>query len=308
MQFIFKNSEKSPLGALAWGELFAKAGFPPGVANFVSGGGNTGALLASHMGISKISFTGSVVAGRKVNEAAIRSNLKRCTLELGGKSAVLIFDDADIENALVHCSQSFLANSGQACVAGSRALVQESIAPKFIEALKTRYEGLSHAMGDTMDPSTFLGPVADKAQFAHVMSFIEDGKKDGAPLVGGNRKGQKGNFIEPTIFLNPPKDSKVFKEEIFGPVLTLSTFKTEAEAIAIANDTTYGLSAQIYSNDITRVLRVAAQLECGNVGVNAFHNPNVFAPFGGTKQSGIGREAGKAGLMAWLESKTISIK
>jgi len=157
-----------------------------------------------------------------------------------------------------------------------------------------------------MDPNTFLGPVADKAQFNSVMSFIEDGKKNGEPLVGGSRKGKAGNFIEPTIFLNSPRDSKIWKQEIFGPVLTLTTFKTEAEAIGIANDTTYGLSgkrydgcycltydilplanlesiAQIYSNDITRVLRVSAQLECGNVGVNTFHNPNVFAPFGGTK-------------------------
>ncbi|KAK0268876.1 hypothetical protein LTR91_022659 [Friedmanniomyces endolithicus] len=133
------------------------------------------------------------------------------------------------------------------------------------------------------------------------MSFINDGKKNGAPLVGGHRKGMVGNFIEATIFVNPPRDSKIWKQEIFGPVLVLTTFETEAEAIEIANDTTYGLS------DITRVLRVSDALETGNVGVNTFHNPNVFAPFGGTKQSGIGREAGKAGLMAWLESKTISI-
>jgi len=327
LKFIYKASEKSPLSALVWGELFIEAGFPPGVANFVSGSGSTGALLASHPGIAKISFTGSIGAGRKVHEAAIKSNLKRCTLELGGKSASLIFKDADMENALTHMSQSFLANSGQACVAGSRALVQEDVASQFVDALKARFEAFTHAMGDPLNPNTFLGPVADKAQFDSIMSFINDGKKNGAPLVGGNRKGKVGNFIEPTIFVNPPRDSKIWKQEIFGPVLVLTTFTTEAEAIEIANDTTYGLSgerdscclaltlwltsratAQIYSKDITRVLRVSAALETGNVGVNTFHNPNVFAPFGGTKQSGIGREAGKAGLMAWLESKTISIK
>ncbi len=197
------------------------------------------------MGIAKISFTGSIIAGRKVNEAAIKSNLKRCTLELGGKSATLIFNDADIENALVHSSQSFLANSGQACVAGSRALVQEDIAPKFTEALKARFEGLSNAMGDTMNPQTFLGPVADKKQFTSVMGFIEDGKKSCVPVVGGSRKGEKGCYIEPTLFVNPPRDSKIFTQEIFGPVLTLTTFKTEEEAIEIANDTTYGLSGMI---------------------------------------------------------------
>ena len=243
-QFIFKSSEKSPLGALAWGQLFLEAGFPPGVANFVTGAGSTGALLASHHGIAKISFTGSIAAGRKVHEAAIKSNLKRCTLELGGKSATLIFNDADMENALTHSSQSFLANTSQACVAGSRALVQEDIAPQFIEALKARFAGFVHAMGDPMDPTTFLGPVADKAQFNSVMGFIEDGKKSAAPVVGGNRKGKAGNFIEPTIFLNPPRDSKIWKQEVFGPVLTVTTFKTEAEAIEIANDTSYGLSGE----------------------------------------------------------------
>jgi aldehyde dehydrogenase (NAD+) len=196
------------------------------------------------MGIAKISFTGSLSAGKKVHEAAIKSNLKGCDLELGGKSATLIFDDCDIDNALLHSSQSFLANSGQVCVAGSRALVQEGIAPQFIEGLKARFQKLSYAMGDSMNPNTYLGPVADKAQFTRVMSFIEDGKKNDAPLVGGTRKGEAGNFIEPTIFLNPPRDSKIFREEIFGPVLTVSTFKTEDEAIAIANDSDYGLSGR----------------------------------------------------------------
>jgi aldehyde dehydrogenase (NAD+) len=242
---IFKASEKSPLGALALGDLVKEAGFPPGVINFVTGAGKTGDLLASHMGIAKVSFTGSVATGRKVQEAALKSNMKRVTLELGGKSPSIVFKDADMDNALTHNSQGFLANSAQACTAGSRVLVQEDIAAAFVAGLKARFEGLGAAMGDPMDPQTFLGPVADRQQYDRVMGFIDQGKQDGAELVcGGNRKGDKGWFIEPTIFLNPPSDSAVYRDEIFGPVITVRTFKTEEEAVALANDTVYGLSCK----------------------------------------------------------------
>lgn len=306
--FIFKTSEKSPLGALYLGNLVKEAGFPAGVINFVSGAGKTGGLLASHMKISKIGFTGSITTGRIVQQAATKSNLKKCTLELGGKSASLVFNDADLDTAVTQNSQNFLLNSGQVCIASSRTLVQEGIAPKFIEALKTQFQNFSHAMGDTLKAETFLGPLADKKQFESVMGFLEQGRKEGVEvLAGGGRKGDKGNFVEPTLLLNPSSKSKVYTDEIFGPVLAIKTFKTEEEAIEMANHTTYGLGATLYTSDVTRALRVSAKLEAGSVSVNAAFFPGPNSPFGGVKQSGIGREGGKAGLMAYLETKVIHI-
>ncbi|KAJ9501990.1 hypothetical protein H2202_002952, partial [Exophiala xenobiotica] len=306
---IFKSSEKSPLGALAMGKLVVEAGFPPGVINFISGGGETGHLLASHMDINKISFTGSVQSGRKVQQAATNSNLKRVTLELGGKSPSLIFNDADMDMALTQASQGFLTNSGQICAAASRIFVQEGIAPKFIEALKEKFEHFVHAMGDPLAPNTFLGPLADRIQFDRVMAFLEQGKKDAQVLTGGGRHGNKGNFIEPTIFLDPPKESKIYTDEIFGPVLVVKTFKTEEEVVELANDTSYGLAAYLYTSDITRALRVSANLEAGSVFINGPFMPTINTPFGGLKQSGNGgRESGKHGLMSYLEPKSILIK
>ncbi|KAI9817875.1 MAG: hypothetical protein M1827_000994 [Pycnora praestabilis] len=306
--FIFKTSEKSPLGVLAVAPLLVEAGFPPGVVNLVSGAGNTGHLLSSHMGVAKVSFTGSGGAGRKVQKAAAESNLKRVTLELGGKSPALVFKDADIENALGHCSSGFLLNSGQVCAAASRAIVHEDIAPQFITALKAQFEAASATLGaDPMEPTTILGPLPDQAQLDSVMSFIEQGKKDAELIVGGNRKGETGWFVEPTIFFNPPTESQIWREEIFGPVLCVRTFSTEEEAIELANDTVFGLSAAIYTSSLTRALRVSARLETGTVAINTTFVPNPQAPFGGTKQSGIGRESGKQGLMAYVESKTVQV-
>lgn len=243
---VFKSSEKSPLGSLAFGELIKEAGFPPGVVNIVTGGGKVGAMLAGHMDIAKVAFTGSAAAGRQVQIAAAKSNLKHCSLELGGKSPALIFDDADLENALEHNSQGFLLNSGQVCVAASRILVQEGIAPKFVEGLKGAFEKFSSAMGDASSEQVYLGPLADKKQFDRVMGFLEEGKKDGVEvLVGGVRKGEKGQFVEPTVLLNPDGKSKVYNEEIFGPVVVMRTFKTEEEAIEMANDTSYGLGCEL---------------------------------------------------------------
>jgi len=220
----------------------------------------------------------------------------------------LIFNDADIPNAIQQNSQGFLLNSGQICAASSRVLVQEGIAPEFIKQLKASFEGFSHAMGDTMSKDTFLGPLADRAQYDRVMSFLEEGKKEGAEiLTGGTRKGDKGHFIEPTIFLNPAGDAKVYTDEIFGPVLSIKTFKTEEEGIALANDTSYGLSSTIFTSDVTRALRVASKIQAGSVSINQALFPSKQTPFGGMKQSGSGREVGKAGLMAYLEPKTIHI-
>ena len=243
--FIIKSSEKAPLGLNAYGSLLNEAGFPKGVFNVVAGGGATGAVLASHMKIAKIAFTGSATAGRAVMAAAAKSNLKHVSLELGGKSPAIIFDDADLDNAVQNNSHNFLRNSGQICFAASRVLVQEGIAPKFIEAVKAAFEEASSKMGDPAMRDTLFGPLADKAQFDRVMQFLTEGKKEGLQYItGGERKGDKGTFVTPTIILNPDVKSKVFTDEIFGPVISIKTFKTEEEALEIANDTTYGLGCK----------------------------------------------------------------
>ena len=243
--FILKSSEKSPLAACAYGDLIKEAGFPPGVVNMISGAGPAGAMLAAHMEIAKIAFTGSAAGGRAVQIAAAKSNLKHVSLELGGKSPALIFDDADVENAVMHSSESFLRNSGQICFAASRVLVQEGIAPRFIEAVKEAFDNASKKMGDPSLAETAFGPLADKKQFERVMGFLRDGKAEGVQvLTGGGRKGEKGTFVQPTVLLNPDVKSKVYTDEIFGPVISVRTFKSEEEAIQLANDTTYGLGCQ----------------------------------------------------------------
>lgn len=244
--FIHKTSEKSPLSALLLGPIIKEAGFPPGVINLLSGAGTTGSLLASHMGIGKICFTGSIGAGRKVQVAAAQSNLKHVTLELGGKSASIVFEDANLENAILHNSRSFLANNAQACSAASRLFVHESIAPKFIEGLKESFIQLSKTIGDPSSEKTFLGPLVDKAQLDQVTKYIEGAKAEGIEvLAGGEQRPGPGHFVTPTLFFNPSLDSRIYKEEIFGPVLVVRTFKTEEEVIELANDTSYGLSGKL---------------------------------------------------------------
>ncbi|TKA66774.1 hypothetical protein B0A55_09102 [Friedmanniomyces simplex] len=260
------------------------------------------------MNIAKIAFTGSAFAGRAVMAAAAKSNLKHVSLELGGKSPALVFDDADLDNVVEHTSDSFLRNSGQICFASSRVLVQEGIASKYIEAIKTAFENADKKMGDPSLEDTAFGPLADKKQFERVMGFLNDGKAEGVQfLAGGARKGDKGTFVQPTVILNPDLKSKVYTDEIFGPVISIKTFKTEEEALHMANDTTYGLGSTVYTNDIARALRVAGKIEAGTVGINSAFNTSVQTPFGGFKQSGIGRESGKEALNEYVQPKTIHI-
>ncbi|KAF7193143.1 Aldehyde dehydrogenase [Pseudocercospora fuligena] len=306
--FIYKPSEKAPLGALGLAAL-VKECFPPGTINIINGAGKCGQLLASHMEIRAIAFTGSTAVGRKIQEYAAKSNLKRVSLELGGKSPSLIFDDANIELAVAKSVEGIMANTGQICAMASRVFVQEGIADKFIEHLKGAFEAFSKGtfIGDPSDPNTQVGPIADKKQFARVMEYLEIGKKDGQLVTGGIQRGENGLFVEPTIFRNTPNTSRIVQEEIFGPVVTVQTFKTEEDGVEMANDTVFGLSACIYTKSISRALRVTRQMEAGTIAVNDWYFPAPDTPFGGVKQSGYGREGGLEGLNEYLQTKTIQI-
>lgn len=304
---IVKPSEKTPLGSLAAAELFAKAGFPPGVIQVLTGPGSTGQLLAEHMRIRKVSFTGSIPTGKKIQAAAANSNLKRVTLELGGKSPAVIFDDANLDNALTWTINAILARSGQVCIAATRLYVQKGIADEFIKKYVERMKAAADDLGDPQDMSVKLGPLVDEAQFERVKGMIERGRNEAELVVGGVRHGETGCFMEPTVFLNPKADAEIYKNEIFGPVSIIKTFETEEEVLKLANDTEYGLMSGVFTKDITRALRMSAALESGVVGINCVTYINMQAPFGGKKQSGVGREMGSYVLSAYTEPKTILI-
>ncbi|QYS99933.1 Aldedh domain-containing protein [Trichoderma simmonsii] len=306
--YVLKPSEKSPLALLEYGRLFAEAGFPPGVVNIVPGAGPTGSAIASHMDIAKVAFTGSAAVGRAVMKAAAASNLKTVTLELGGKSPALVFADADLANAVQHTSAGFLRNSGQVCFASSRVLVHESVADEYVRGVKAAFEAARLQMAHSLRPETVYGPVADRKQFDRIMGFLDHAKAEGTQvLAGGGRLGGQGTFIEPTVFLNPNLGSRVYREEIFGPVLSINTFRDEDEAVRLANDTSYGLGSSVYTSDLGRALRVADKMDAGTVGINGVFITSAQTPFGGFKQSGTGKESGEEGLRAYLRAKTIHI-
>jgi acyl-CoA reductase-like NAD-dependent aldehyde dehydrogenase len=265
---ILKPSEKTPFGSLALAPLFEEAGIPKGVVQVLSGSGKSGALLASHMRIRKISFTGSVPTGKKIQIAAAQSNLKRVTLELGGKSPACVFEDANLENALTWTVNAILARSGQVCVAATRVYVQRSVAKKFIYSYVEKLKEATNRLGDPQDQSTGLGPLVDNLALERVLGMIERAKQDAELVVGGSRKGDKGCFVEPTVFLDPKAGSEILEQEVFGPVSIVKTFDTEEEVIQAANDTEFGLMAGVFTRDISRALRVSAKLDAGVVGVN----------------------------------------
>ncbi|GAA5949611.1 hypothetical protein JCM21900_002469 [Sporobolomyces salmonicolor] len=304
---ILKPSEKSPLSACFIAGLAKAAGFPPGIVQVVSGAGMTGRLLAEHLKIRKISFTGSSRVGRLIAAAAAQSNLKDVDLELGGKSPAIIFEDADIKEAAKGCAQSLLLNSGQIAVANSRIYVHETIRDKFLEVLK--YEMKQYKHGNPCDKDTTLGPQAHERQGTRVAEYIALGKKEGKCELGGNRVGDKGYFFEPTLFIDVPDEARINREEMLGPVGIVHTFKDEKEVIRRANNTEYGLFASVFTKDISRALRLVAALEAGGVSVNV--TSPVFArglPFGGVKQSGMGRQYGVDAVKRYLEVKSVIIK
>jgi len=306
--FILKPSEKTPFGSLALGTLIKEAGFPPGVFQVLSGDGSTGALLASHMKVRKVSFTGSIPTGKKIQEMAAKSNLKRVTLELGGKSPAVVFDDCDLQNAVMWTSNAITANTGQVCFAASRVYVQEGIYEKFIAGYKQAMTDKAKLVGDPDNAGTAIGPLVDEAQFNRVSGFIERGQQgQGKLLVGGKRIGDKGFFLEPTVFTDVDVNSEIHTQEIFGPVSVVRSFKTEEEIMALSNDTQFGLMAGVFTQDINKALRVASEFDSGMVGVNCVSLMFMNTPFGGSKQSGLGRECGIHALRAFTEPKTVMI-
>ncbi|KAF2404508.1 aldehyde dehydrogenase [Trichodelitschia bisporula] len=307
--FILKPSEKTPFASLALGPLIKEAGFPAGVFQVLSGDGSTGALIASHMRVRKVSFTGSIPTGKKIQEMAARSNLKRVTLELGGKSPAVIFDDANLDNAVTWTANAITGNTGQVCFAASRVYVQEGIYDAFIEKYKEAMKAKSGVVGDPDEKETMLGPLVDEAQFKRVSGFIQRGKEQGQGklLVGGARIGEKGFFIEPTVFTDVDPQSEIHTQEIFGPVSVVRKFSTEEEIMELSNNTNFGLMAGVFTQDINKALRVASEFESGMVGVNCVSLMFMNAPFGGSKESGLGRECGVHALRAFTELKTVMV-
>ncbi|KAJ6104510.1 hypothetical protein N7523_010830 [Penicillium sp. IBT 18751x] len=305
--FILKPSEKTPFAGLALGLLIKEAGFPPGVFQVLSGAGPTGALLARNMRIRKVSFTGSISTGKMIQKMAAESNLKRVTLELGGKSPAVVFGDCDLDNAVTWCVNAIAANTGQVCFAASRVYVQEGILDKFTERYKAALEERAKSINDPEESTTLMGPLVDETQFRRVTGFIERGAQHGAILTGGKRVGDKGYFIQPTVFTDVSSDAELYKEEIFGPVSILNSFKTEDEVLQKANATEYGLMAGVFTQDINKAMRMASNSESGMVGINCVSLSMLNIPFGGSKQSGLGRECGRAALEHFTEPKTIMI-
>jgi len=305
---VLKSAEQTPLGALVAARLTKEAGFPPGVINVISGFGKVaGAAMSAHMDIDKIAFTGSTVVGRQIMKSAAGSNLKKVTLELGGKSPNIVFDDADIDNAISWVNFGIFFNHGQCCCAGSRIYVQEGIYDKFVQRFKER--AAKNVVGDPFAQDTFQGPQVSQLQFDRIMNYIQAGKDAGAKVeTGGNRKGDKGYFIEPTIFSNVTEDMKIQQEEIFGPVCTISKFKTKAEVIKIGNNSTYGLAAAVHTTNLNTAIEVANALRAGTVWVNTYNTLHWQLPFGGYRESGIGRELGEAALDNYVQTKTVSIR
>lgn len=307
---VIKTSEKAPLSCHRVSETFEEAGFPPGVVNVIHGHGpGAGHAIASHMDIRVLSFTGSVRTGRLIEKASAASNLKHLIFELGGKTPAVIFSDADIEKAAAETQFSIMWHSGQTCMANSRILVHSSVSDRFIKTFNAL--AAKRKFGDPTLRDTDNGPVADKIQYETVQKYIEEGKKTGEVLLTNNTPPAEHDklFVTPVIFLQQPNDSKVIKEEIFGPVVCINTFETEEEALTLANDTEYGLYASVYTKDIDRAMRFAKGFEAGMVGINCTSPTSAWdMPFGGYKQSGIGREGLLQGLDEWMEHKSVFIK
>lgn len=304
---VIKPAEQTPLTALYLAQLSVEAGFPPGVINVVNGFGETaGAALSAHPDVNKIAFTGSTQVGKLIMETAAKTNLKRVSLELGGKSPIVVMPDVDLDEAVTICYNAIFANMGQCCCAGSRTFVHEQIYDEFVK--KASEMAKTRKVGNPFEDGVEQGPQVSEEQLNKILELLESGKKAGASVTcGGNKWGNVGFFVEPTVFADVTDDMRIAKEEIFGPVQTIFKFRTMEELIERANNTYYGLAAGILTKNIDTALTFAQAVEAGSVWVNCYDATMPQTPFGGFKQSGQGRELGEEGLHHYLEVKTITI-
>jgi aldehyde dehydrogenase (NAD+) len=308
--FVAKPAEQTPVSTLALARLVEEAGFPPGVFNVVTGAGETGSSLVSHPGVDKVAFTGSTETGILIMKSAA-DHLAKVTLELGGKSANIVFEDADLEAATNGVIAGIFAATGQTCVAGSRLLVQREVHDELVQRVTDRARTIK--LGDPLDQNTEMGPVAFRDQLDRIISYVEIGTAEGARLAHGGRRPdapdlQGGFFFEPTVFADVHNGMRLAQEEIFGPVLAAIPFDDEEDAIRIANDTKYGLGAGVWTKDVQRAHRVAHRLKAGSVWVNSYRMISYNVPFGGYKQSGVGRENGLEGLEGYTQTKAVWVE
>ncbi|KAK0385496.1 hypothetical protein NLU13_6676 [Sarocladium strictum] len=306
---VLKAAEQTPLSILVLGQLIKQAGFPPGVVNLINGyGAEAGPALVSHPLVDKVAFTGSTATATKIMGMAAKT-LKNITLETGGKSPLIVFSDADFEEAIKWSHMGIMSNQGQICTATSRILVQQDIYDRFVQRYVEEVKKTSK-VGNQWATDTYQGPQVSKAQYDRILSYFEVGRSEAKVATGGERlsiNGGKGYYVAPTVFTDMSKDSRVWREEIFGPVVCIRPFQTEADAVEEANDSQYGLGAAVFTKDLEKAHRVASEIESGMVWVNSTQDCDPRVPFGGVKQSGIGRELGEAGLEAYTQIKAIHI-